>query len=113
MGNYIAGRAGGHFTAKEFRTWNATVLMALALANAEPAAEPADRKRAIAASARAVADWLGDTPAVARSSYIDPRLIVRYESDGHLAAIPPEAIGLPASPEAETAVAALLAGENQ
>jgi DNA topoisomerase I len=28
-GNYIAARAGGHFTAKEFRTWNATVLMAL------------------------------------------------------------------------------------
>jgi DNA topoisomerase IB len=45
VGNYIAGRAGGHFTAKEFRTWNATVLMALALANAEPSPELSGRKR--------------------------------------------------------------------
>src|SRR5216683_7835449 len=37
VGNYIAARAGGHFTAKEFRTWNATVLMALVLATAGPA----------------------------------------------------------------------------
>jgi DNA topoisomerase I len=36
---YMAGRAGGHFTAKEFRTWNATVLMALQLANAGPSAD--------------------------------------------------------------------------
>jgi hypothetical protein len=39
VGNYIAARAGGHFTAKEFRTWNATVLMALALANAGPSSQ--------------------------------------------------------------------------
>jgi DNA topoisomerase-1 len=84
--------------------------MALALANAEPSPELSGRKRAIAASVREVAGWLGDTPAVARSSYIDPRLIVRYESDGHLPAIPQDAIALPATPEAETAVAALLAG---
>ena len=77
VGNYIAARAGGHFTAKEFRTWNATVLMALALANAEPSPTLPGRKRAIAASVREVATWLGDTPAVARGSYIDPRLIAR------------------------------------
>jgi DNA topoisomerase-1 len=40
---------------------------------------------------------------------IDPRLIARYESDGHLPTIPPALIALPATPEAETAVAALLA----
>src|SRR5262249_28051025 len=68
--NYIAARAGGHFTAKEFRTWNATVLMALALANAAPSSAPRSRDRAIAASVREVAGWLGDTPAVARTSYI-------------------------------------------
>jgi DNA topoisomerase I len=109
VGNYIVTRAGGHFTAKEFRTWNATVLMALALANAGPSSTPPGRKRVIAASVREVADWLGDTPAVARSSYIDPRLIVRYESDGHLPTVPPAPIALPATSEAETAVAALLA----
>ena len=45
VGNYIAARAGGHFTAKEFRTWNATVLMALALANAGPSSTLPGRKR--------------------------------------------------------------------
>ena len=63
---YIAEHSGGHFTAKEFRTWNATVLMALQLANAGPPASARDTKRAITASIRAVAEWLGDTPAVAR-----------------------------------------------
>jgi DNA topoisomerase-1 len=109
VGNYIAVRAGGHFTAKEFRTWNATVLMALALANAGPAATLSGRKRTIAASVREVANLLGDTPAVARSSYIDPRLIARYEADGMLPGVPPDPVALPVTPEAESAVAALLA----
>jgi hypothetical protein len=56
-----------------------------------------------------VARWLGDTPAVARGSYIDPRLIARYESEGQLATIPVLPAVLPAPAEAETAVAALLA----
>jgi DNA topoisomerase I len=106
---YIAEHSKGHFTAKEFRTWNATVLMALQLANAGPSNSARDSKRAIAASIRAVADWLGDTPAVARSSYIDPRLISRYESGGALTAVPVLPPVLPASTEAEAAVAALLA----
>src|SRR5580704_9438254 len=84
---YIAGHASGHFTAKEFRTWNATVLMALQLANAGPPASDRDTRRAVNAGIRSVAEWLGDTPAVARSSYIDPRLIRRYESGG-LASVP-------------------------
>ena len=106
---YIAEQSGGHFTAKEFRTWNATVLMALHLANAGPSASARAASRAITASVRAVADWLGDTPAVARGSYIDPRLISRYESDGRLPAIPVLPPELPASADAEAAVAALLA----
>jgi hypothetical protein len=55
-----------------------------------------------------VADWLGDTPTVARSAYIDPRLISRYESDGELPAVPALPAALPAPAEAELAVAALL-----
>jgi DNA topoisomerase-1 len=105
---YIAGRAGAHFTAKEFRTWNATVLMALALANAGPSPTARGRKGAITASIREVAQWLGDTPAVARSSYIDPGLISRYESQGELPGIPVLPPVLPAPPQAEAAVAALL-----
>jgi len=105
---YIAERSGGHFTAKEFRTWNATVLMALLLANA--GASPTDRaaKKVVNASIRAVADWLGDTPAVARSSYIDPRLVSQYESERELRSIPALPAQLPANEEAEIAVAKLL-----
>ena len=110
VSSYIAVHAGGHFTAKEFRTWNATVLMALLLANAGPAPAGRGRQRVIAASVAAVASWLGDTPTVARSSYIDPRLISRYTSAGELAAVPALPAVLPAAAEAETAVAALLAG---
>jgi DNA topoisomerase I len=109
VSEYIAARSGGHFTAKEFRTWNATVLMALLLANAGPAATDRSRSRVIAASVRGVATWLGDTPTVARSSYIDPRLISRYQADGTLPDIPALPPVLPAGSEAEHAVAAFLA----
>lgn len=68
-------------TAKDFRTWHATVLAAAALAASE---EPADsaraRRRAVAAALGEVADYLGNTPAVARSSYVDPRVLDLHES---------------------------------
>jgi DNA topoisomerase IB len=112
VSSYIATHADGHFTAKEFRTWNATVLMALQLANATSPPSDRGRKSVIAASVRAVAGWLGDTPSVARASYIHPALISRYESDGQLPAIPALPAVLPAAPEAEAAVAALLATET-
>jgi DNA topoisomerase-1 len=110
VSHYIAARAGAHFTAKEFRTWNATVLMALALASAGPAPTARGRKSVIAAGIREVAAWLGDTPAVARGSYVDPRLVARYQADGELPTIPAGPAVLPVEPEAELAVAALLAG---
>jgi DNA topoisomerase IB len=111
VSNYIAARSGGHFTAKEFRTWHATVLMALALASAGPSPSERSRKRVIAASVRQVADWLGDTPAVARGSYIDPRLISRYEEQGELPpAVPALPAELPTPAAAEKAVAEMLAG---
>jgi DNA topoisomerase I len=108
VSSYIASHAGGHFTAKEFRTWNATVLMALALANAAPSQTERGRSRLIAAGVRDVAAWLGDTPTVARKSYIDPALISRYESEGELPGVPVVPAMLPAPPTAEIAVAALL-----
>jgi DNA topoisomerase-1 len=108
VSSYIAAQAGAHFTAKEFRTWNATVLMALMLANAGPSPAAGTRRKVIAAGVHEVADWLGDTPTVTRASYIDPRLISRYESDGQLPGIPALPAVLPAAAEAEIAVAALL-----
>jgi DNA topoisomerase-1 len=111
--SYIATRAGGHFTAKEFRTWNATVLMALLLANATPAPSARSRKSTVIAGVRGVADWLGDTPAVARSSYIDPRVISQYESDGELPTIPKSPAVLPAAADAEAAIAAFLSAKDR
>src|ERR1700761_5335104 len=115
VSHYIADRAGAHFTAKEFRTWNATVLMALLLAGAEPAPAPEGRgrQRVITASVKGVAGWLGDTPTVARSSYIDPRLIARYETEGQLPTIPGGPAELPAAAAAEAAVQVLLAAEAE
>jgi DNA topoisomerase IB len=112
VSSYIASRAGGHFTAKEFRTWNATVLMALLLANKGTASTVRSRKTAITTGIRGVADWLGDTPVVTRRSYVDPRVIDRYESDGELPFIPRLPAVLPVGTEAEAAVAALLEAEG-
>jgi len=80
INDYLREVSGGDYTAKDFRTWHATVLAAVGLAVSESAAgREAGRKRAIARVVREVADYLGNTPAVARASYIDPRIIERYE----------------------------------
>jgi DNA topoisomerase IB len=81
INDYLRDVAGGDFTAKDFRTWHATVLAAVGLAVSHPAAagSPAARKRAVARVIREVAGYLGNTPAVARASYIDPRIIALYE----------------------------------
>jgi DNA topoisomerase IB len=76
---YLSEISGGEYTAKDFRTWHGTVLAAVALAVSEPAAtSESAAKRAIARAVQEVADYLGNTPAVARASYIDPRVIELY-----------------------------------
>jgi DNA topoisomerase IB len=78
---YIKEFSGGDFTAKDFRTWNATVLAATALAvSAEARRSPTARKRALARCFQEVAHYLGNTPAVSRSSYVDPRVVDRFRS---------------------------------
>ena len=81
INDYLRDASGGDFTAKDFRTWHATVLAAVGLAVSESAAaeSPTARKRAVARVVQEVAGYLGNTPAVARASYIDPRIIARYE----------------------------------
>jgi DNA topoisomerase IB len=78
---YVKEVTGGDFSAKDFRTWNATVLAAVALAVSGPAAQASQRarKRAIKRAVDEVAHYLGNTPAVARASYIDPRVFDRFE----------------------------------
>ncbi|HEY2692369.1 MAG TPA: DNA topoisomerase IB [Streptosporangiaceae bacterium] len=80
INDYLREAAGGEFTAKDFRTWHATVLAAVGLAVSEPAASSdRTRQRAVARVVQEVASYLGNTPVVARASYIDPRLIELYE----------------------------------
>jgi DNA topoisomerase IB len=78
---YIKEVTGGDFSAKDFRTWNATVLAAVALAVSGPAAQVSGRarKRAVNRAVKEVAHYLGNTPAVARASYIDPRVFDRFD----------------------------------
>lgn len=75
----VRDRTGGDFTAKDFRTLHGTVTAAVSLARSGPGETAAARKRAIVQAVRLAADALGNTPAVARSSYVDPRVIDRYE----------------------------------
>jgi len=80
---YIKEITGDDFTAKDFRTWNATVLAAVGLAVASVASEatsPTARKRVVARAMQEVAHHLGNTPAVSRSSYVDPRVVDRYQA---------------------------------
>ncbi|MDQ3952437.1 MAG: DNA topoisomerase IB [Actinomycetota bacterium] len=78
---YVKEITGGDFTAKDFRTWNATVLAAVALAvSGEAAKSRTARKRAASRAVQEVAHYLGNTPAVCRASYIDPRVFDRYQS---------------------------------
>jgi DNA topoisomerase IB len=87
INDYLREVSGGDYTAKDFRTWHATVLAAVGLAVSERAAgSEASRKRAIARVVREVADYLGNTPAVARASYIDPRIVEQYEEGRTIAA---------------------------
>jgi DNA topoisomerase IB len=75
---YIQEAIGAEFSAKDFRTWSGTVLAAAALAGEPRPRSDAAAKRTIAAAVKRVAAALGNTPAVCRRSYIDPRVFDRY-----------------------------------
>lgn len=79
INDYLKAASGLDVSAKDFRTWGATVLAAVALAVVDPGVTTKTaRKRAILRAVREVAHYLGNTPAVARASYIDPRVFDRY-----------------------------------
>jgi DNA topoisomerase I len=82
INEYLRDVAGGDFTAKDFRTWNATVLAAVELAGVDlgPSPSKAARKRAAREATERVADYLSNTPAVCRSAYIDPRVFDLFDS---------------------------------
>ena len=80
INDFVREISGDRFTAKDFRTWAGTVLAAVALAVAEHARSKTARQRAISRACQEVAHYLGNTPAVCRKSYIDPRVVDRYRA---------------------------------
>lgn len=88
----VRARTGGDFTSKDFRTLRGSVTAAVSLARTGPQRTPTARKRAESAAVRDASEVLGNTPAVARSSYIDPRILDRYAKG--------RVISLDGSPEA-------------
>ena len=114
VNDYIKEQTGGDFSAKDFRTWNATVLAAVALsASWQVARSRTARDRAISRAVQEVAHYLGNTPAVCRASYIDPRLFDRYRSGLTIAGAlerlgDVDALGEPAHQAIERAVLELI-----
>lgn len=85
---YLKEIAGGDYSAKDFRTWHGTVLAAVALAvSTEVFGSKTGRKRAVSRAIQEAAHYLGNTPAVCRKSYIDPRVIDRYETGVTIAGV--------------------------
>jgi len=75
---YIQEHLGDEFSAKDFRTWGGTLLAAVALAEHGPPDTEAEAKRTLAAVMRSVGEQLGNTPTVARSSYVSPAVVEQY-----------------------------------
>jgi len=83
---YVKSKVGEDVSAKDFRTWHGTVIAAVALAEAnETARTESARKRAVARAMREVSEYLGNTPAVARKSYVDPRVIDLFHDGATIA----------------------------
>jgi DNA topoisomerase-1 len=85
--DYIRGLLGDQFSAKDFRTLHGSVTASQSLARTGPEDTMTARKRAVVTAVKAASATLGNTPAIARSSYIDPRILTLYENGrtAHLA----------------------------
>lgn len=81
VNQYLRKYLGAEFSAKDFRTWGATVAATAFLMDSDPETlqDPTSATKEARAAVRAVADLLGNTPAVARASYIDPRILTAFE----------------------------------
>lgn len=78
LNEYIRRQTRGEFTAKDFRTLHGTIVAAAALADLGTGGTERERTKRVSAAVAAAADALGNTPAIARNSYIDPRIFDRY-----------------------------------
>ncbi len=78
VNDYLQAKVGEEFSAKDFRTWHGTVLTAVELAREGAPSSKGGAERTIRAAIERVAERLGNTPAVCRSSYVDPRVLDRF-----------------------------------
>jgi DNA topoisomerase IB len=85
INDYLHEHLGDGFSAKDFRPWVGTVLTAVVLADRDRPESETGRPRQVRDAVAEVAEHLGNTPAVARSAYIDPRVVDRYEDDDTIA----------------------------
>jgi DNA topoisomerase I len=88
---YLQEKAGEEFSAKDFRSWHGTVLAAVELAREGAPGSRGEGDRAIRAAVKRVAERLGNTPAVCRSSYIDPRVLDRFRDGKTIELLSPPA----------------------
>ncbi|TKK89392.1 DNA topoisomerase IB [Herbidospora galbida] len=79
INDYLRDRFETEVSAKDFRTWHATVYAAVGLAVSKRVRSRTGRRRAVTRVMKEVAGHLGNTPAVARASYVDPRVVTAYE----------------------------------
>jgi len=86
VNSYLRRRA-GRYSAKDFRTWGATLRAATVLAELGAAQSEREAKRNVALAMRLVSSELGNTPAICRSSYVHPMVIARYLDDGDTIAL--------------------------
>lgn len=77
---------GEEYSVKDLRTWHGTVLAATAFAEADPPDTERKAKRAVSSVMKQVSEELGNTPAVARNSYVDPRVVAGYQQGATIAA---------------------------
>lgn len=91
VNDYLRAGTGVEGSAKDFRTWHATVLASASLGSSSEHGETgASRKRAVSAAMKEVSSFLGNTPTLARSSYVDPRVIEAYEAGRTISVAPVE-----------------------
>jgi DNA topoisomerase I len=115
INDYLKGLVGEEHSAKDFRTWHATVLAAVVISGSDSESVPeTSKRRQVTSTVRRVAEHLGNTPAVCRASYIDPRVFDRFREGVTIGAIAHEVDALPDEDEArialEAAVLQLLEG---
>jgi DNA topoisomerase I len=78
LNDYVHEHLGEEFSAKDFRTWGGTLAAAVAFGERGTPETPTEAKRSVAAVMRRVAEQLGNTPAVARASYVSPAVVEQY-----------------------------------